>query len=188
MFDLNYHEPNGKIQSLDAPSFLSFFGGGRDNYQEWILHEWRNKRAALIPSSSTANTEQMNLRITIGHWINSANGNWCDFSGVRMTRKSASPPLTCSDKVPVLEVRTSLRTQSWYRLLEIRETENKEAILCCFSLCRFRLLVTFHFTGRSAWRVIVWEEAAIWHKISDTENGSTPGSAPLFPVHGVCFW
>lgn len=27
MFDLNYHEPNGKIQSLDAPSFFVFFWG-----------------------------------------------------------------------------------------------------------------------------------------------------------------
>lgn len=62
--------------------FLSFFLGrrGGDNYPKWILHEWRDKRAALIPSLSTANTEQMNLKITIGHWINSPNGNWCDFS------------------------------------------------------------------------------------------------------------
>lgn len=79
MFDLNYHT-KGKILLFDV-LFLCFWrGGAGGDYPRWILHEWRDKRAALIPSLSTASTEQMNLRITIGHWINSPNGNWCDFS------------------------------------------------------------------------------------------------------------
>lgn len=80
MFDLNYHTAKGKILLLDV-LFLCFWrGGAGGDYPRWILHEWRDKRAALIPSLSTASTEQMNLKITIGHWINSPNGNWCDFS------------------------------------------------------------------------------------------------------------
>lgn len=79
MFDLNYHT-KGKILLFDV-LFLCFWrGGAGGDYPRWILHEWRDKRAALILSLSTASTEQMNLRITIGHWINSPNGNWCDFS------------------------------------------------------------------------------------------------------------
>lgn len=75
--------------------FLSFLGGRlRDNYPKWILHERKDKRAALIPSSSTANTEQMNPQITVGHWIHSPNGSWRYSSWVRMTGKAASP-LTC---------------------------------------------------------------------------------------------
>lgn len=88
-------------------SFFVFFSWKRrwDNYPKWILHEWRDKRAALIPSSSTANTEQMNLTITIGHWINSPNGNWCDFSWVKMTGKSASLlTCRCGCEFPVVEV------------------------------------------------------------------------------------